>query len=106
MLGKQEYQPKLFSMVQLESLIPKDHLLRKLDEALDLSFVRPLVEPFYSKSTGRPSVDPEIFVRMLLIRVPLQHRVGSTALRGGRLQSAIVGFAGCRSRMRFLITRP
>lgn len=67
MQGKQEYQPRLFSVVQVENLVPKNHLLRKLDEALDLSFVRPLTEPLYCKENGRPSIDPEVFVRMLLI---------------------------------------
>lgn len=67
MQGKHQYQPKLFSVVQIESLIPKNHLLVKLDQQLDLSFVRTLTAELYSHGTGRPSIDPEVFVRMLLI---------------------------------------
>ena len=67
MQGKQQYQPKLFSVVQIETLIPRNHLLVKLDQTLDLSFVGPLTEPLYCKGNGRPSIDPEIFVRMLLL---------------------------------------
>ena len=45
---------------------PGDHLLRKLDALLDLDLVRKQLEPFYSEM-GRPSVDPELMIRMLLI---------------------------------------
>jgi len=40
MMGRQNYQPQLFSTIQLEKLIPSNHLLRKVDKILDLSFVR------------------------------------------------------------------
>jgi transposase len=67
MQGKHEYQPRLFSTIQIEILIPQKHLLRRLDATLDLGFVRELTKPLYSKSNGRPSIDPEIFVRMILL---------------------------------------
>ncbi len=46
--------------------MPSDHLLRRLDAALDLSWLRAELMPFYSL-TGRPSVDPELMIRMLLV---------------------------------------
>lgn len=49
-----------------EATIPPDHLLRSMDRFVDLSVVRPLLAPSYS-STGRPSVDPELMIRMLLV---------------------------------------
>jgi transposase len=67
MQGKHIYQPKLFSTFNLESLIPKNHQLRKIDEVLDFSFVRELTENLYCKNNGRPSIDPEIFLRMILV---------------------------------------
>jgi transposase len=53
-------------MFQLERHVPSDHLLRGIDAILDLSAIRRSLEPFYS-STGRPSIDPELMIRMLLI---------------------------------------
>jgi transposase len=52
--------------VSLEELVPNDNLYRRLEESLDLSFVRELVEDLYAHS-GRPSVDPEVFFRLQLV---------------------------------------
>ncbi len=60
MIGRQEYQPTLFSTVNIESFIPKNHLLRKLDSILDFSFVREMTEHLYCSNNGRPSIDPEL----------------------------------------------
>lgn len=54
--------------MDINSLVPQNHLLRKIDKCLDLNFVRELTEPLYCKDNGRPSIDPELFVRMLLIQ--------------------------------------
>jgi len=67
MQGKQYYQAKLFMNGDLEKYIPSNHKLRKIDKILDLSFVRKLTESFYSQRQGRPSIDPEVFFRMLII---------------------------------------
>jgi transposase len=66
MLGRNSSQPALFQMVDLEALVPRDHRLRKIDAVLDLSFVREAVAECYS-DRGRPSIDPELFLRMLLL---------------------------------------
>ena len=66
MMGKIEGQEQLCYEVRLDEHVPADHLLRRIDAVLDLSFVRPLLAPSYS-SRGRPSVDPELMLRMLLI---------------------------------------
>jgi transposase len=67
MMGRQE-QPseQLFYTFQLERHVPSDHLLRHIDAILDLSAIRRAIEPYYA-STGRPSVDPELMIRMLLL---------------------------------------
>lgn len=67
MQGRQEYQPRLFSTVNIESLIPKNHLLRKVDVLIDFSFVRELTRPLYCENNGRPSIDPELFLRMQVV---------------------------------------
>jgi transposase len=67
MLGRNPSEPSLFQMVDLEALVPGDHLVRKLDSVLDLSFVDEAVAECYSRSMGRPSVDPELALRMMLL---------------------------------------
>jgi len=59
-------QNSLFYDFCLESHIPEDHLLRRINRFLDFDQIRHHLEPFYS-NTGRPSVDPELMIRMLLI---------------------------------------
>lgn len=67
MLGERVgQQDRLFYEFDLEDRIPQDHLLRRLDGVLDLSWLRAELLPFYSH-TGRPSVDPELMIRMLLV---------------------------------------
>jgi transposase len=52
--------------VSLEELVPENHFYRRLEETLDLSFVRELVAPFYAGG-GRPSVDPVVFFKLQLV---------------------------------------
>ena len=52
--------------ISLEDLVPEDNFYRRLQQKLDLSFVRELVEDRYAAS-GRPSVDPEVFFRLQLV---------------------------------------
>jgi len=67
MMGQQGgQQDELFYSFSLESHVPGDHLLRGIDRCLDLSELRQQLVPYYSH-TGRPSIDPELMVRMLLV---------------------------------------
>ncbi len=67
MMGpRQEAQSVLFYECCLEEHVPRDHLLRSIDRFVDLSDIRQFVASYYS-STGRPSVDPELMIRMLLV---------------------------------------
>lgn len=52
--------------VTMEELIPQDHFLRELDAAISFDFVYEIVSPLYS-AQGRPSIDPVILVKMLLL---------------------------------------
>ncbi|MBS0425109.1 MAG: transposase [Proteobacteria bacterium] len=67
MQGKQTHQRELFTTLDLESFIPKDHLLRKVDKLLDLDFLYDLTEELYCMVNGRASIDPVLFFRMQLI---------------------------------------
>jgi transposase len=67
MMGQQAgVQDRLFYSFCLDTHVPPDHLLRRIDSVLDRSALRQHLAPFYS-STGRPSVDPELMIRMLII---------------------------------------
>ena len=67
MMGpRQVEQGALFYNFSLDGHVPADHLLRSIDRFVDLSELRRELAPFYS-SMGRPSVDPELMIRMLVI---------------------------------------
>lgn len=68
MQGQHFYQPELFSQIDYDQLIPPNHLLRKIDRVLDLRFLNDLTKPLYSEEVGRPSVAPDIFIRMILLQ--------------------------------------
>lgn len=59
-------QERLFYSFNLEDHVPKNHLLRSIDQYLDLGNLRQHLSEFYSH-TGRPSIDPELMIRMLVI---------------------------------------
>jgi transposase len=59
-------QNRLFYSFNLEDHVPANHLLRGVDQFFDLADLRDYLAPFYSH-TGRPSIDPELMIRMLII---------------------------------------
>ena len=67
MMGSQTgSQDRLFYSFNLDEHIPQNHLLRSMDRCLDLSELRQHLADYYSH-TGRPSTDPELMIRMLII---------------------------------------
>src|SRR5712691_2124573 len=67
MMGERQVgQDALFYEFSLERHVPADHLLRSIDRFVDLSGIRAHLRPFYSE-IGRPSIDPELMIRMLLV---------------------------------------
>src|SRR5216684_1277262 len=66
MMGHLPRTESLFYYFRLEEQIPEDHLLRLIDRHIDLSVVRERLKGMYS-STGRPSIDPEVLLRLLLV---------------------------------------
>jgi transposase len=66
MMGRQVEQAALFYEFSLERHVPSDHLLRSIDRFVDLGGVRSELAAFYSQ-LGRPSIDPELMIRMLLV---------------------------------------
>ena len=66
MMGTQAVPAQLFYDFCLDDHVPDDHLLRRIDRFLDLEAVRAELKPFYSM-IGRPSIDPELMMRMLIV---------------------------------------
>ena len=73
-------QQRLFYSFNLEDHVPAQHLLRSIDQCLDLSDLRAYLADFYSP-IGRPSIDPELMVRMLVVGYLLWHPLRTTAMR-------------------------
>ncbi len=67
MLRQQREKQQKMSLVIMEQMVPEDHLLRKVDRAVDFSFIHDLCAPLYCADNGRPAIDPEILFRMLLV---------------------------------------
>ncbi len=56
------------SLVSLDELVPKDHLVRKIENAIDFSFIYELVRDVYCEDNGRPSIDPVVLIKIALIQ--------------------------------------
>lgn len=54
--------------VVLEDLVPQDHLIRKIDKAIDFEFIREKVKHLYSDTKGRPSIDPVVLFKIVFIQ--------------------------------------
>lgn len=67
MMGQRDDgQSRFVYNFRLEDHVPADHLVRKIDAVLDTSWVHGELAPYYSH-TGRPSIDPEVMIRMLIL---------------------------------------
>src|SRR6185437_2482295 len=66
MMGNHSRSESLFYYFRLEDQVPENHLLRLIDRHVNLDFVRAKLKGRYS-DTGRPSIDPELLLRMLLV---------------------------------------
>ena len=77
MLQKEKEERNQYEIVSIEDLVPKEHLLRKIDEAVDFTKIYEFVEELYCPDNGRPSIDPVVLFKMTLI----QHIYGIPSLR-------------------------
>ena len=64
-------------MVDLEALVPKEHLLRKIEKVMDYEWLYDRLAPYYCHDNGRPGADPVVLIKMVL----LQHLFGIPSLR-------------------------
>lgn len=77
MLTREETNRTSIEIVNTDMLVHKDHLLRKIDKAVEFTKIYELVEDLYCSNNGRPSVDPVVLFKMVLI----QHLYGIRSLR-------------------------
>jgi len=82
MMGRQVEQEQLFYRFRLEDHVPADHRLRRVDWLLDLDSLRGDLASLYSP-IGRPSINPELLIRMLLVGLSLRHPLRDAPLPGG-----------------------
>ncbi|WP_444810935.1 transposase, partial [Streptococcus canis] len=62
------YNRNQVGFYSLDELVPKDHLLRQIDQAIDFSFIYDLVKDNYCAANGRPSLDPVMLVKIPMIQ--------------------------------------
>ena len=64
-------------MVDIDALVPQDHLLRKIERVMDYDWLYERLDPYYCHDNGRPGTDPVVLIKMVLI----QHLYGIPSLR-------------------------
>ncbi len=97
MLGRQQrWQEDLFVAGPLSSLIPEDHILKRVDKVLDLSWLRDEVKDLYCHDNGRPGIDPEAAVRLMLAGYFQGVVHDRKLMREAQVNLAIRWFAGFR----------
>ena len=77
MLKREQEQREQVEIFCIEEFVPKDHLLRKIDRAVDFTHIYDIVKELYSTDCGRPSIDPVVLFKMVLI----QHLYAIPSLR-------------------------
>ena len=94
MMGRRKSeQGQLFYAFNLEAVVPDDHQVRRIAAVLDLAWVRTELAPHYSH-TGRPSIDPELMIRMLILGYVFAIRSERALCREVQLNLAYRWFCG------------
>jgi transposase len=95
MLGRKERdQLELFIIGSLRQLIPDEHVLARVDRILDLSWLREEVADCYCLEDGRPGIDPEVAVRLMLAGLLTGTVHDRKLMREAQVNIAIRWFAG------------
>ena len=100
MMGRRENgQGQFFYSFDLDKVVPPDHLVRQIGAVLDLGWVHKELAPYYSH-TGRPSIDPVLMIRMLIVGYVFAIRSERRLAPRCRSIWPTDGFAGWVSRTR------
>src|SRR3954464_2214821 len=95
MLGRKDRaQLELFITGSLRQLVPDDHILVRVDRSLDLSWLRGEVADRYCADNGRPGIDPEVAVRLMLAGLLLGIVHDRRLMREGQVNLAVRWFIG------------
>lgn len=95
MLGRKERdQLELFMTGSLRQLVPDDHVLARVDRVLDLGWLRDEVADLYCADNGRPGIDPEVAVRLMLVGFLLGIVHDRRLMREAQVNLAIRWFTG------------
>jgi transposase len=98
MLKKPEVQQHELEMVSVESLVPSDHLLRKIDGVVDFGFIRDRVKHLYCADNGRPALEPVVLFKLLLLGYLYGVRSERQLMREVEVNVAYRWFLGLRLR--------
>ena len=85
MLKKEMEQRQAIEMLCTDMLVPQDHLLRKIDKAVDFAHIYEFVKGCYSEGNGRPSIDPVVLFKLVMI----QHLFGIRSLRQTQAEAEV-----------------
>src|SRR5262245_4754884 len=110
MMGRREGGQGQFRYAfDLDKVVPPDHLLQQIDSVIDLSWVHKKLAPYYS-DTGRPSIDPVLMIRMLIVgyvfalrserRICAEVAAPRLRIRAGERRARYAGFASTISATR------
>jgi len=77
MISKNKQERSQLEFFNIDDFVPKDHLLRKIDSAIDFTYIYEIVSDLYCPDNGRPSIDPIVLFKMVII----QHIYGISSLR-------------------------
>ncbi len=67
-MAKNECNREMIEFASLEEMLPENHLLRKIDAAIDFAKIHDFVEDLYCEDNGRPSIDPVVLFKIVLIQ--------------------------------------
>ena len=100
MMGQHDRSEALFYYFRLEDQVPETHLLRLIEKHISFEFVRERLRSSYSE-TGRPSIDPELLLRILLIGylygiTSEPERTATTRRSAGQISRDALRDAACR----------
>src|SRR5438552_7922859 len=94
MMGRRTYdQEQFFYSVRLDEAVPDDHSVREIAAVLDLSWVHSELAPYYPR-LGRPSIDPVLMIRMLIVGYVFGIRSERALCRDVRVNLAYRWFCG------------
>ena len=94
MLNSRPQTQSSLEFVCIDELVPKDHLLRKIDKQIDFSFIHDLVKDLYCPGNGRPALDPTLMFKLLLLGYLFGVRSERQLIREAQVNVAYRWFLG------------